>query len=218
MRCGRSIGIQLAPNGSDIAGTHTVGRSVMMTLGMPVEPLLQMPFVCMPMTSGSGASCCASASAINAPTSSGRMLSRPSTTSSSRSRSHAGRSQRTGTGTAPIFHAARTSSTSSVELTSSSATRSPLPTPRAAKVRASCSERRSMSRQVDSSSPPSGRTCTRAGASGSAAARSRIRRLNGIGVWSSAVNVVAEAQTPTRLKPLRRLVARTTWSLPSASA
>src|SRR4051794_21076697 len=163
-----------------------------MTFGVPVDPLLQMPLVAIPMTSGCGSADCASASAINAGRSSGRTLSRPSTTSSSRSRSHAGRSQRTGTGTAPIFQAANTSNTSSVELMSSIATRSPLPTPRCVNARASCSVRRSSSRHVVSSSWSSGRTRTSAGWSGCAAARPRIRRLNGIGVSSSVVTVVRE--------------------------
>src|SRR4051794_585469 len=188
MRWGRSIVIQLAPNGTDIDGTHAVGRSVMITFGVPVEPLLQMPLVCMPMTSATASSGWDAASVISSGTSSGRMLSRPATTSSSRSRSHAGRSQRTGTGTAPSFQAAKTSNTSSVELTSSMATQSPLPTPRSANVRASCSLRRSTSRQVNSSSLPSGKTTTSAGSSGRAAAMSRSRRLNGMGVSSSTVN------------------------------
>ena len=55
-------------------GTHAVGRSVMMTFGVPVDPLLQIPLVCMPMTSGNASVDCPSASANNVGTSSGRAL------------------------------------------------------------------------------------------------------------------------------------------------
>ena len=80
--------------------------------------------------------------------------------------SQSGRSQRTGTGTAPSFQAANTPATNSGELPRRSDTRSPRPTPRAARACAIWVERRSRSAHVTSVSVPSRRANTRAGSVG----------------------------------------------------
>ena len=118
--CGRATGPHDAANGMPTISSKTPGLSIRMTLGEPVEPLLQMPLVCGDTTDGRGV---ASSSAVawsqgrsSAPTET------PSMTSSTRSRSQSGRSQRTGTGMAPSFHAASTVITNSGELRSPTAT------------------------------------------------------------------------------------------------
>ena len=37
---------QFDMNGSDSAGNHIAGRALMMTFGVPVAPLLQIPLIC----------------------------------------------------------------------------------------------------------------------------------------------------------------------------
>ena len=171
--CGRATGPHDAANGMPTISSKTPGLSIRMTLGAPVEPLLQMPLVCGDTTDGSGV---ASSSAVawshgrsSAPTET------PSITSSTRSRSHSGRSQRTGTGMAPSFHAASTVITNSGELRRPTATRVPGAAPRVWRARAICVERRCSSGQVTTVSRPSIAATRSTGEVGSCSARAAIR-------------------------------------------
>ena len=52
--CGRATGPHDAANGMPTISSKTPGLSIRMTLGVPVEPLLQMPLVCGDTTDGRG--------------------------------------------------------------------------------------------------------------------------------------------------------------------
>ena len=52
--CGRATGPHDAANGMPTISSKTPGLSIRMTLGAPVEPLLQMPLVCGDTTDGRG--------------------------------------------------------------------------------------------------------------------------------------------------------------------
>ena len=171
---GRGTGRQPSMNAVPSAPSHRDGRSLRMTLGVPVEPLLQMPLTWGDTASGRSAAGSSRVASIQA-TSSASSWTRGSITARTRARSQSGRSQRTGTGTAPSFQAARAPSVNGGELRMPSASRSPSPRPRAASAPASRVERSSSSRQVSSVSAPSGATWQYTGSSGRSAASCRTR-------------------------------------------
>ncbi len=114
--CGRAIVAQDAAKGMPVMSSKTPGLSMRMTLTAPVEPLLQMPLVIGDTAGGNGVGSSSRVESSQARSSTPTLT--PSITSSTRSRSQSGRSHRTGTGTAPSFHAASTVITNSGELRS----------------------------------------------------------------------------------------------------
>ncbi len=56
MVCGWAVGVQAAKNGKDDSGVQIPCARVRMTLGRPVDPLLQIPLALGETTSGRGSS------------------------------------------------------------------------------------------------------------------------------------------------------------------
>ena len=132
---GCATGVQFARNGSPCWGIQSDGARLRITLGTPVDPLLQIPLAVGEMAVGSGLSDSPAARASN----SHRLFSSTTTagsiTARTRSRSHSGRSQCIGMGTAPIFQHPSVASTRCCEFGIASATREPVSAPRAASAR-----------------------------------------------------------------------------------
>ena len=174
MTCGRGTSIHELGNGGDVSSSQVAGRSMRITLGVPVEPLEQMPWVCGGVTSGSGSSRSRSVSASH-PRSASPMTMAAPMASSTRCCSHSGRSQRTGTGVAPILQQARIDTTEATEFCRPMATRSPTPTPRSSSARPTWVLRRSSSAHVTATSVPSMPTKSSPVSRGRTVARCRIR-------------------------------------------
>ena len=123
--CGWATGVQFDKNGSPCWGVQSDGARLRITFGTPVDPLLQIPLAFGETAAGSGLSDSPAARASN----SHRVLSSTTTagsiTSRTRSRSHSGRSQCMGTGTAPIFQHPSVASTRCCEFGIASATSEP---------------------------------------------------------------------------------------------
>src|ERR1700753_4092218 len=112
MVCGVGVGGQAARNGNDDSGVHTPCASVRITLGSPVDPLLQIPLALGDTTSGRGSGDRPAAAAFSVADVVSSTVTAGAITSSTRDRSQSGRSQRIGTGTAPIFQQPNAASTS----------------------------------------------------------------------------------------------------------
>ena len=153
--CGRSTGAHVVANGMPVISSKIPGLSMRMTLTAPVDPLLQIPLVIGDTAGGNGVGSRSWVDSNHARSSTPTLT--PSITSSTRSRSQSGRSHRTGTGTAPSFHAASTVITNSGELRRATATRPPSVAPRSCSARAICVERRCSSGHVTTVSAPSTR-------------------------------------------------------------
>ena len=101
---GCAIGVQFDKNGSPCSGVQSDGARLRITLGTPVEPLLQIPFAVGETAVGSGSFGLAGGACDRAPTGVfSSTTTAGSITSRTRFRSHSGRSQCMGIGTAPIF-------------------------------------------------------------------------------------------------------------------
>ena len=123
IRCGRVTLIQASAIGTLIMGSNTGGPSERMTFGVPVAPLLQIPWLLGETTSGRSGAASSAVARIQS-RSSGPRYTVGWITSLSRSSSQSGTSQRTGTGTAPSFQIASTPKTNSGEFLIPSPTRS----------------------------------------------------------------------------------------------
>src|SRR5436305_11243669 len=116
MVCGCAVGAQAARNGNDDSGVQMPCASVRITFGRPVDPLLQIPLAFGETTSGSGSADCSAALAVSTELVWSSTVTAGAITSSTRVRSQSGRSQRIGTGTAPIFQQPNAASTNGTEL------------------------------------------------------------------------------------------------------
>src|SRR5947209_2594181 len=135
MVCGWAVGAQAARNGNDDSGVHVPCASVRITLGSPVDPLLHIPLAMGDTTSGSGPADWSAALAVSVERVWSSTVTAGAITSSTRDRSHSGRSQRIGTGTAPIFQQPSADITNCSELGIARATREPTSAPAAANAR-----------------------------------------------------------------------------------
>src|SRR5579875_890607 len=111
MVCGAATGVHAARNGMLSSGVQIDCARLRITLGTPVDPLLQIPLTVGDTAAGSASADCPAAHDASAETWCSSTSTAGSITASTRERSHFGRSQRIGTGTAPIFqqpNAART--------------------------------------------------------------------------------------------------------------
>src|SRR5271166_3551287 len=104
MVCGLATGVQFARNGSPCCGVQSDGARLRITLGTPVDPLLQIPLALGEIASGSELSDSAAARASRSHRLASLTTTAGSMTARTRFRSHSGRSQCMGMGTAPIFH------------------------------------------------------------------------------------------------------------------
>src|ERR1700759_2236475 len=129
MVCGWGVGAQAARNGNDDSGVQIPCASVRMTFGRPVDPLLQIPFALGDTTAGNGSPAWSPAREVNVDSVCSSTVTAGSITSSTRDRSQSGRSQRIGTGTAPIFQQPNTASTRCSELGIDTATSEPISAP-----------------------------------------------------------------------------------------
>ena len=179
MVCGWATGVQFDRNGSPCWGIHSDGARLRITLGTPVEPLLQIPLAVGETAAGRGLSDAADARA----SSSQRLFSSTTTagsiTSRTRSRSHAGRSQCMGTGTAPIFQQPSVANTRCSEFGMASATREPVAAPLAASARPHWLARASSSPKVSDWAVPSSATIVTAASSRRCSASSCSLAPNG---------------------------------------
>ena len=109
--CGCATGVQFAMNGSPCVGIHSDGARLRITLGTPVDPLLQIPFAVGDTAVGSDSWDSPAARASSSQRVCSSTTTAGSITARTRSRSHSGRSQCMGMGTAPIFQQPSVAST-----------------------------------------------------------------------------------------------------------
>ncbi|EUA75225.1 bile acid-coenzyme A ligase domain protein [Mycobacterium xenopi 4042] len=122
-------------NGTLCSGVHSARARLRITLGRPVEPLLHIPLTMGETTSGSGRSDSRAARDASTELCCSSTRTTGSITLSTRERSQSGRSQRIGTGTAPIFQHPSAAKTNSSEFGIASATSEPISAPAAARAR-----------------------------------------------------------------------------------
>ena len=204
MVCGVGVGVQAARKGNDDSGVQTPCAKVRITLGSPVDPLLHIPLAWGDTTSGRASVDSPAARAASTARVSSSIATVGAITSSTRDRSQPGRSQRIGTGTAPIFQHPRTASTNSSELGIPSATSEPTWAPAADKARPHWLARPSSSANVSDCAFPSRAITVRATSSPRCSASCRSLAPNGIPCSSAVVTPRPGRRTMSRVRRCER--------------